>query len=341
MKRSLALDYAKSFLVIGMVYAHVIQFLGDMNSIYHQVVSNYINCVTFSGFMFCFGIAYEKAYFGKGRVKVWKKILVSGIKCLIAFYVSGIAFRIIISKEIMVKKKIIDILILNDIPGYSEFLVSFFLLTILVLLFYNVIGKLLNNKKVFWLSAGLLLLTTFIPYERVTINQIGLIIGTYNFAAFPIIQYLPFFLIGAYIARYDVRLDIKWLISSSSLTGLAIISVVLTKELPGRFPPSLVWIISPSLFIYVYYLIGLTIDKHVIKPLLFIGRNTLFFLLMSNIIIFIINEYWHWISLDILKGIEMTLIVFGVIGFISWITRKESIEKKEKIMMDKDFKIVE
>lgn len=55
--RSSALDIFKGLLVFGMILAHVIQILGGRNNYLLTAISNYINLISFSGFLFAFGYA--------------------------------------------------------------------------------------------------------------------------------------------------------------------------------------------------------------------------------------------------------------------------------------------
>ena len=98
--RDFTIDAVKGLLVIGMVYAHVLQFFSPMN--FHpgfRAVSEYANLITFSGFVFCFGYTNQLAYYSKPFSNVYRKMLITALKTLIAFYVSGIAFRLLISDE--------------------------------------------------------------------------------------------------------------------------------------------------------------------------------------------------------------------------------------------------
>ena len=54
--RDLSLDAFKGLLVLGMISAHVIQFLAAPNAALN-VVSIVINLISFSGFLFAFGYA--------------------------------------------------------------------------------------------------------------------------------------------------------------------------------------------------------------------------------------------------------------------------------------------
>jgi hypothetical protein len=129
----------------------------------------------------------------------------------------------------------------------------------------------------------LLLFTTFIPAGLTETNLAGLLIGTNKFGSFPLLQYMPLFLLGLYFAEYKIYFDIKLLIGSIICTTIPVSIYVFTQQLPTRFPPSLLWVISPMFFIYCYFLASRHIRSNMVE---FIGKNVLFYLLVSNIIMF-------------------------------------------------------
>ena len=322
--RSSALDIFKGLLVFGMILAHVIQILGDRNDYLLSAISKYINLISFSGFLFAFGYANYFAYFSKDFQSVKWRMFKTGLKILIAFYISGIAFRILFEKKAIHLLDIIKIILLADIPRYSEFLASFAVITLLALALFKLIKTVLSSQIYFWLLNIFLLFTTFIPYERITINQLGLLIGTNNFTCFPVIQYSPLYLIGIYFARYKIKFNRIALLISSAFTLSLISYLFYTHKLPNRFPPSLSWIVGSAFFLYIYFL-GSNLLAAKLKKIELLekpGKNVLFYLLVSNILIFAIHSIYGNMSLGIVKVFILTGAILFVIDYLQDITRK-------------------
>lgn len=129
----------KLLLVIGMVTAHVFQLLykGESCRSLIFMFSTYINAITFSGFLFAFGCATQLAYLRKPKDDILKKKLVkNGLRLLLAFYISGIAYTTLVTQK-MSLVAMLKILCLWEIPGYSEFLLSFAMLMPLVWILYR------------------------------------------------------------------------------------------------------------------------------------------------------------------------------------------------------------
>lgn len=130
--RSHRIDILKGILTLQMVFAHCIQFFGDLgkNQIaYH--ISEYINLTTFSGFLFCFGYVSDLAYFGKEWRGCAGKILKNALRLLVCFYISSFCFGIFVENIPLDREAVLEIFMLKRLAGYSEFLFSFALIMVL------------------------------------------------------------------------------------------------------------------------------------------------------------------------------------------------------------------
>lgn len=102
-RRNLELDLFKLLLVVGMIAAHVFQLLhnGKSNGSMIWMFSTYINAITFSGFLLAFGCATQLAYLRKTKDKILRgKLMRNGIRLLIAFYISGLAYTFFVSHNL-------------------------------------------------------------------------------------------------------------------------------------------------------------------------------------------------------------------------------------------------
>lgn len=145
--RDITLDLMKSLLVIGMITAHVLQLCYVGGSKLVAAFSLFINMVTFSSFMFCFGCAAWLAYFRKypNKMQVKGKLFRNFIRLLICFYISGYGFLLLVDSDFTLYEAV-KVLLLWRIPGYSEFLLSFAFLNLVIYVLYPIIQKLIVNK---------------------------------------------------------------------------------------------------------------------------------------------------------------------------------------------------
>lgn len=285
MKRDKSIDLLKGFLTITMILAHIIQFF-PLNKLTASI-SNYINLTAFSGFMFCFGYVSYITYTKKTNKNIYNKNLLKHFcKTIAVFYICAIAYTLLISNN-FTYKELLNILILQKVPGYCEFLLSFSFLYILIYIFKDKLFQ-ANNKLLIFLII-LSLLTTQINYEKININLIGIFIGTTKFNCFPIIQYLFYFIGGIYFAKNKIVFN-KKIYAITLISTLSFISYfIITKRMPNRFPPSILWIIGGAEFIYLYYISFKKIKSNnkLISTIEKVGKNTLSYLTLSNIIIFL------------------------------------------------------
>lgn len=334
MKRDYSIDLFKGFLVIGMILVHVMQFFTNKN---YSPSSGYIidigNIITFSGFVFCFGYAVQISYMEKSFKEVYLKIIKRILITLAAFYISGIAYRLIVGRSYIIWSTFKNILVLKDIPGWSEFLISFTYFNIATLLLFIPFKKIVNNKNIFFIVIILLLLTCFIPYEKVTISQIGILIGTKKFASFPILQYMPFYILGMYFKKYNIRFNKIILGISFILTVIPLYQYISTGKLPGRFPPSVMWIIAPAFILYIYFLVSKVLQKYTafFMPVIMLGQNVLTALLLSNILIFTLSSLGKALMLNTGQCVFLEIVLLSIILFFIETNHKDSIGKVKSV----------
>jgi hypothetical protein len=319
MERDYSIDIFKGLLVIGMVLVHIMQFFSDsMISVAVTHVVNYGNLITFSGFVFCFGYAVSISYLNRSYDKVWRKLLKNTFKTLLAFYISGIAFKLFIGRSPLEYETFKSVFILKDIPGWSEFLASFAYFNFVTLILFIPFKKLINNKLAFWGVFFILLLTSFMPYEKITYNQLGILIGTKNFACFPVLQYMPFYILGMYFEKYKIRFNVKLMLGALVLSAAPMYRLLGEGKLPERFPPEASWITAPMLILYVYFIISKYMAAYApyLKPIIGLGQNALFSLVMSNVLIFTLKSRFGKLLITAQQSLFMELILLAVIYYL-------------------------
>ncbi len=313
-----------------MVYTHVLQFFSDASifpTIYFS--TQFFNLITFSGFVFCFGYVNQLAYYTKSYSSVFTKMLFTGLKTLVAFYISGVAFRIFVENLPLNMETILPIIRLQVIPGWSEFLISFSIIILLGLVLFNFFTWLSSRPIFIWGISILLLACTWMDYGQVDSTYLGLLIGTDQFPTFPVIQYIPYYLIGIYFAKYQIGFKWRYLFFSTIGTILFIFYLIINKgQLPERFPPSVYWIVGPSFFLYIYYLFSKILDRWG-KGLAFLrimGENVLFYFLISNLFIFSLANVLDFYIVGPWKGLIFTISLLLIITYFIKII---SVKQKE------------
>lgn len=319
--RDMSIDLMKSILVIFMIIAHIIQFFpsGSLANLF----SEYVNLTTFSGFMFTFGYVCYKAYVVKAGNGLLKRLMKGFIRTLCAYYVSGIAHTILIENEFSAET-MFDIIVFERIPNYSEFLLSFAFSYFLIYIWAKFGKKMMEVHYV--LITILSLLLTYINYDAVNIPLLRVLFGADNtYVCFPILQYMSFFIAGIYLASKDKVFDKKIMLLSCIGFMVFCLFFVENHIFPRRFPPTLEWIVGGYLFVYIYYILCKKFsDCFVKKQILYtIGANSLVFLVISNIVIFMfyrcISERYVYFSAFERWGLYIGIFVMCMIGSFMWI----------------------
>ena len=295
--RNREIDWGKGLLIVCMVLCHVLQFFGNVseNAVQYWIVFS-VNATAFSAFTFAYGRSVQLAYLEKPFPSVGFKMLRSALRAYIAFVISGVAYRVLVEGKDFSFPVIRQVAILKSFPGWSEFLISFALYGLLALVLFPVWKKLLQNKIAFWIVWGLSFLSVLVPYEKIGNVRIAMLIGGTQYSFFPILQYLPYFLMGMYISKYGMQKKLWYALGAAVLTGIGLARTLIVGE-PSRFPPSIWWILLAWLPIAGAHIALSALSKKagprftkVLSPLASMGANSLFYLLASNLVVFTLSR---------------------------------------------------
>ena len=296
-RRDVGLDLMKGLVTILMIVGHVFQFYKINRPGLVVFGEYYINLTTFSAFMFCFGYACSLAYFSHKSLPR-TRILGGGLKVLGAFYISAFGVDLIFFGKPF--STVLNIFWFSRISDYSEFLLSFAYLYALVWLWGGVFKKMVGNGYLVLLGVVCSLAFTYGPWDKIELMQLSPLVGRGRTAAFPIMQYLSYFLVGAFLAHRKIVFDIR-VLALSLLGTLYFAHFVQTHHhLPQRFPPDIYWILAAYFPVCLYY--GLAQKLARVKNIFtnfcaLIGRHTLLCLVASNLGIFA-SRRWGLININ-------------------------------------------
>lgn len=265
-----------------MITAHCIQLLAFRPKPPAETISVFINLITFSGFMFAFGYGVGLSKRSKGwRQRLWPVLLL-----LIATWVSELAFELLVDKKPLTPDVLLPLFTLGRLYGWSEFLASFAMLYLIIV----VARPLLVAIGSSWLLLVAILAcfaSTFLVISQ-DVPLLATLVGTRNFASFPILAYLPWFLAGIAFARQpDLPRWLEWVLAAASTGVFAYLVWRHGGELPERFPPSIAWVVGAALPLLIYLMAARGLSRLQLPTILLQpGRHVLAALLLSNLAIF-------------------------------------------------------
>ncbi len=342
MKYDQSIDRIRGFLVLIMVYAHMLQFFGDAGT--HPAIApiiDMINVLVFPTFVFCFGRSAAIAYLQKPFLQAAPRLVKMTLTLYGVYALSGIGYRVLAKGAPFSIVTVERVLLLKDIPGWSEFLAAFAAYSFVVLVLHTPL-KWLSRR--FGLTLGVMaacLACCFLPYGAVASKQLGLFIGTDRFTCFPVVQYAPYLLAGIY--WQENRWHGKSLAAIGLAASLAGIVYTLLKGLPGRFPPTLFWVLLPGLFpaAMSFWTARISSLPKMLLPadgwLRNVGRRSLYYLLTSNLMIFALsglhaaplatkrdNWFWQQPITSPWGALLWTAVLFGALWLISYLAGRAS-----------------
>jgi len=313
------LDLFKAMLVAGMVATHVIQLVSRSLPVWTERFAEFVNLVTFSGFLLAMGIGLGLS---GGRARpLWNRLR-PVLLLLAAAWISAFAFALLVDRLPLTSQLATDILTMRRLFGWSEFLASFFVLYALVAVARPLLVGIASNPWLLIPACALCLASTWLVMDQGW-PLTATLIGTTNFASFPLIPYLPWFLLGIGLGRAGGRLPPWHWLAATAASGWLLWSLQQTGQLPGRFPPTVLWIVGPALALLAYLRVAKVIATRLTLPdwLTVPGRHVLSYLLVSNLLLFTlrnlmgrpVQSVWAWLGL--------TAAVLVMIG-IGWVIRE-------------------
>ena len=124
--RDRSIDVGRGLLVIMMVYGHVMQFFGD-SQVFPLVgtMIDVINLTVFPTFVFYFGATAVLAYLRKPYMSALPGMIRTALRAYVVFVLSGVGYRVLRENKAFAVGTVRRVMQLTDIPGWSEFLISF------------------------------------------------------------------------------------------------------------------------------------------------------------------------------------------------------------------------
>lgn len=296
--RDKSIDVGRGILTLLMVYCHVLQFFAD-GGLFPETAQymEAINLTVFQTFVFYFGATAVLAYLRKPYLKALPGMANTALRSYGAFVLSGIAFRVLRENVPFAVGTVRRVLQLTDIPGWSEFLISFTGYALLLIVLFPVLRKL--AEKPLWallVAVVCAVASQNIPYDEVTSVPLALVIGGRQFSYFPVLHYMPFFLAGMVYASGGKKLRIGMGILAAACAVAGIVYRV-NNGLPERFPPSIWWLaigVAPTLLVVLagkglallYRTPCTKIADLFCNFFAHFGSRSLYYLLGSNLVIF-------------------------------------------------------
>lgn len=299
MRRSRVIDCEKGVLVAVMVLCHVLQFFGSPEKYPEQdIIMFVVNALAFPAFLFAYGRSVAVAYLPKAYRDAAPRMLKSALRSYGAFCLSGIAYLVLCEGKDFSSRLVLRVLSFSAVPGWSEFLAAFAAFGLTALLLLPLLKRLLRCPWAFEALCAFCLASVLVPYDAVRDNRLGLIVGTTRFCCFPVLQYMPFFLLGLWVGANGVKRREIWIAVAGALTGAAAAWTLLRGE-PGRFPPTMMWLLLPCLPILLLDWGAESLSRlagrcraveRMLTPATAMGMNSLFYLLASNFAIFAVSR---------------------------------------------------
>ena len=290
-QREEGVDVLKGAAVCCMVFAHTVQLLPPGGDACTQFAYYFVNLTAFPAFLFCFGYACRRAYLQKPRAAAARGLARGFCKTMAALYACGLAWLLCTGG--FGPKAAAKLLLALQLPGYSEFLLSFALLYVLVWALHGALRRVVAHGWAVALAAAAGLALTWFPYSRVHLPVLGALVGMQGASVFPLAQYAAYFLLGAWFSGRTARFSAPVAMCAALGTAAFYVFYAVRGEYTARFPPTALWVAGDAAWVYAAWLVCMrTASWRAVRALrlAFAGRHSLWFLTASNIMLFVLHR---------------------------------------------------
>lgn len=291
-KREINIDILKTIGVILMSFVHVNTLLFTGKGILDGIT--YLgSTVCFSIFLFAIGYINGKKVIDNNEdcwAKVWQKVLWIHL----CYLLLGM-FSLYLFNDSFSSKDILNLVLFNSLPLFTEFLISLIFFTILSKLLFKPLKSLIKKPYLLIsISLVLFLLGSFLSKLDVTNPLLSFLqkhlVGFQGIHLFPVFQYMPVYIMGVLCAKYGSKLTYAWAFSLSFL--LVVLLKAFGVEGWYRWPPSLSFILYGMIFIsFVMFLLQFINENKHTKHLTLFGKYPLLSLFLLTVITFLVKIF--------------------------------------------------
>lgn len=328
-KRIQSIDQLRGIAVLIMILSHSITFFAGTQISYLHNSKLILNTFAFTTFLFVSGMSSYISI--KNRPLTKTKLLYRTSLIYLGYLIISITtvlpklFKVDFIETIQL---LINILFLNYLPKFGEFLVAFIIFGVISFTFRRQLLYISKSlSRVVITSSVSFLLALFLYSIEVTYLPViykAYLFGHNSLATFPPLFYLPVFLSGCYLASSITLNKIKNLpanliqLAYKALTLLLLVIGVTAvygnfelSLLNQRFPPSLIFIILTSTTpIFVYWLLEKVPFKA--KVLEFFSKNSLNMLISHIVVLYLYDYSIEFQSRSLLFWVISTVALFLV-----------------------------
>lgn len=270
--RSSLIDALRGIAVIGMIVAHGIFFFHDSTQPLLNATQGYLNLTIFTLFLFVSGLSTSKWIEKLDTLTTVQRI--KSITFKIGSLYLGYAMIAIVT-NINSLQKIISSLLLLEPPNFTEYFLLFIGITTILLVFFPLFKKTKSSLLLTIIVSCVCYLLGFLLYPLVLpsfLNNLKAIFaGGQNLLRFPILFYLPVFLLGLW---WEKSKPLIFFFSSIIFFALLFVSDVWIRWPPSLGNLSLGLFIATTLYVVVPVL-QIKIVSPVYQLLTILGRHSM------------------------------------------------------------------
>lgn len=323
-----SVDILRGLFINLMMIAHAIFFFHTQTSPILVITNRLIDAVAFTGLLFLSGMTGYISYIHKDHPtkNTNRRILKRTAIYLAGYYILSITADIILHGVNL--NHLFGILTFQRLVPFTEFIIPFLIFALLKIPLRKVYARLSQSLQYTLLAGGILLtigtLLSLISYPSPLTFITNIIIGYKGTFSFPILSYMPIYLLGIYIGKWHwdnhhAKTRLRHIAKIGGGLSLALIPILLLSfiiDTPftviSRWPPSIAFVLVGTIF--TLFMIWVVEKLHNLYRMPWI-RN---FLLLSGQNAFALF-FTHTMTLYIYSAFDFTPIYSPILISMFWV----------------------
>ncbi|MDD2325300.1 MAG: hypothetical protein PHW63_04765 [Alphaproteobacteria bacterium] len=329
-RRDSSLDLFKTILICLMIWAHTIQLLDNINlSAAELFLSRLANLICFSGFVMAFGMGFAHSLNNtrsknETALQVWKQPLT----LYLAYLVCGVTYLTLVDNRPLSWGWGRWMVPMTILYAYTEFLATFVFFSLLTKPLRSLFTKVVIAPVFLFLSTFVALYLSFFPPSSPLVPILPVLIGYHKGAVFPLVYYMPWFLLGFWYVRLKLTPNVAVAVACFMASLPCAFFLYVEGELPRRDPPQAIWLMAAAFPLYLLFLLTSWAAKSDKMPAFMLapGRQPLFFYVASSLVLFFLTYLFgqqnHAFLTNTLIAIALLSGLYGLTVAVEKLKRK-------------------
>lgn len=325
--RDISIDLLRGSVVLLMIITHTNALFYATDNVGWLGFFTWLGAtVCFTAFLFCSGAVYGMKFSDKSYKFTFERLWQRVIYIMSGYYVSAFAVVILSQQSIPSFNEVMRVIFLIDVPIFTEFIVAFALVDILVYILQGTLRFSLRKPIILlFLAASIYFASRYLYrvdlYTEILNSYKSLFVGHEGLHRFGVLSYFPILSLGLAWGYWNRKLKMKQLVLALLFLTLVAVNYIVDEVLGFkqiRFPPSLLFLSYGVAYIVAFIAISpyLSRLKHIVSGFSFLSFYTFEYYQLHIVVMYTVSILLGGMKYGALGAFLMSIIVIAIVTLL-------------------------